>query len=104
MNVQHQPGSELHTAHEDISLLIVEDDEALASYLARVMIDAGYQVFCAHTRAAALAIKPQPLLALVDLGLPPAENRISEGMFLIDALLANDPHTKIIVVTGQDEE
>ena len=98
--------TELHLAHahEDLSLLIVEDDEALASYLARVMADEGYQVFCAHTRAAALAIKPQPLLALVDLGLPPAENRISEGMFLIDALLANDPHSKIIVITGQDEE
>ena len=88
----------------DTALLIVEDDEALASYLARVMTDAGYQVSCAHTRPGALAIKPQPLLALVDLGLPPAESRISEGMYLIDALLANDPHTKIIVITGQDEE
>ena len=86
------------------ALLIVEDDEALAGYLASVMIDEGYRVVCAHTRPEALAIHPQPLLALVDLGLPPAENRISEGMFLIDALLANEPHSKIIVVTGQDEE
>jgi len=88
----------------DIPLLIVEDDESLASYLAEVMKEAGYRVSCAHSRHQALAIKPQPLLALVDLGLPPAENRITEGMFLIDALLANDPHSKIIVITGQDEE
>ncbi len=86
------------------SLLIVEDDEALASYMAEIMTDEGYRVVCAHSRAEALAIRPQPLLALVDLGLPPAENRISEGMFLIDALLANEPHSKIIVVTGQDKE
>ncbi len=86
------------------ALLIVEDDEALASYLASVMIDDGYRVVCARTRQEALEIRPQPLLAMVDLGLPPAENRISEGMFLIDALLANEPHSKIIVITGQDEE
>lgn len=86
------------------ALLIVEDDEALASYLTSAMEGEGYRVVCAHSRQAALAISPQPLLALLDLGLPPAENRISEGLFLIDALLANEPHSKIIVVTGQDEE
>lgn len=89
---------------DNMALLIVEDDEALGSYLANVMMDEGYRVYCAHTRSEALSIKPQPLLALVDLGLPPSENRITEGMFLIDALLASEPHSKIIVVTGQDEE
>jgi DNA-binding NtrC family response regulator len=86
------------------TLLIVEDDEALSSYLASVMSAEGYRVVCASTRQEALAIKPQPLLALVDLGLPPSQNRTSEGLFLIDALLAQDPHSKVIVVTGQDEE
>lgn len=86
------------------ALLIVEDDEALAGYVASVMIDEGYRVACANSRASALQIRPQPLLALVDLGLPPAENRINEGLFLIDALLAYQPHSKIIVITGQDEE
>lgn len=88
----------------EMALLIVEDDEALCSYLASIMEQDGYRVYCAHNRPEALKIKPQPLLALVDLGLPPAENRISEGMFLLDALLASEPHSKIIVVTGQDEE
>lgn len=86
------------------ALLIVEDDPSLASYLASVMEDSGFRVFCAHSRSEALSIHPQPLLALVDLGLPPAESLITEGMYLIDALLANEPHCKIIVVTGQDEE
>lgn len=95
---------QLPCLREEMSLLVVEDDEALASYLACAMTDEGYRVVCADSRQAALAIHPQPLLALVDLGLPPAQNRISEGMFLIDALLANEPHSKVIVMTGQDEE
>lgn len=101
-----QLNSELHLSqeHEVPALLIVEDDVALAGYLAAVMQDEGYRVFCANTRLDALTIKPQPLLALVDMGLPPATNRISEGLFLIDALLANEPRSKIIVITGQDEE
>ncbi|MDD2721766.1 MAG: response regulator [Gallionella sp.] len=101
----HQTGSSPEAAEcAALSLLIVEDDQSLASYLAEVMKAEGYQVVCAHSRHEALSIRPQPLLALVDLGLPPAENRITEGMFLLDALLAHDPHSKIIVITGQDEE
>ncbi|MFA6971569.1 MAG: response regulator [Gallionella sp.] len=100
---QHLTGA-FHADHTLQELLIVEDDEALAGYLASVMIDDGYRVTCAHSRPEAMTIHPQPLLALVDLGLPPAENRTSEGLFLIDALLANEPHSKIIVITGQDEE
>lgn len=106
MTGRHQLTGAFHTALAPVTpaLLIVEDDEALASYLACAMKDEGYRVVCARTRAEALAIEPQPLLALVDLGLPPAENRISEGLFLVDELLANEPHSKIIVITGQDEE
>lgn len=101
-----QSGSAIHATQEQaiLALLIVEDDEALAGYLTCTMIDEGYRTICARNRREALAIRPQPLLALVDLGLPPAENRISEGMFLIDALLANEPRSKIIVTTGHDEE
>ena len=93
-----------HVAREAPSLLIVEDDKALASYLSSVMQDDGYRVHCAHSRPEALEVSPQPLLVLVDLGLPPAQNRITEGLFLIDALLACEPNSKIIVITGQDEE
>jgi DNA-binding NtrC family response regulator len=96
------------TLHESLAsslpaLLIVEDDEALLSYLASVMVTEGYRVHCARTRQEALAIQPQPLLSLVNLGLPPAQNRISEGLFLIDALLARDPMSKIIAIACQEE-
>lgn len=85
-------------------LLVVEDDESLASYLTGSMAGDGYRVSCAHNRLEALSIRPQPLLALIDLGLPPVVNRVSEGLYLIDALLACKPNCKIIVITGQDEE
>lgn len=85
-------------------LLLVEDDPALSSYLAETLQQEGYEVVCADTRAQALAVCPVPALAIVDLGLPPAVSRTSEGLLLIDALLAREPHTKIIVLTGQDEE
>jgi ActR/RegA family two-component response regulator len=106
MNGKYHPNSALNfaNARRELSLLIVEDDEALASYLAGVMKAEGYRVSCARSRSEALSVTPRPLLALVDLGLPPAENRVSEGLFVIDGLLANEPHCKIIVITGQDEE
>ncbi len=86
------------------SLLIVDDDESLSGYLASVMSADGYHTVCARNRTEALSIPSQPLLALLDLGLPPAANRINEGLYLIDTLLAHQPNCKIIVITGQDEE
>ena len=85
-------------------LLIVEDDEDINSHLSSVMQTEGYRVCSAHNRKDALAIMPQPMMALVDMGLPPAVDCISEGLFLIDSLLASEPRSKIIVITGQDEE
>jgi DNA-binding NtrC family response regulator len=96
--------NDAHATRGALELLVIEDDKALSSYLASVMEDNGYHVICAYNREQALQIHPQPLLIILDLGLPPAENRISEGLFLIDALLANEPQSKIIVITGQDEE
>ncbi len=41
---------------------------------------------------------------MIDLGLPPLSNRPDEGLALIGELLAHDPHCKIIVLSGQNEE
>ncbi|MDD5058546.1 MAG: response regulator [Sideroxydans sp.] len=86
------------------TLLLVEDDPALSSYLASALQQEGFKVTSADSRASALAVTPQPTRAIVDLGLPPAASRTTEGLMLIDALLARAPKTKIIVLTGQDEE
>ena len=86
------------------ALLVVEDDADINRHLCCIMAKEGYHACPAHNRKEALAISPQPMLALLDMGLPPAKNHISEGLFLIDALLASEPRSKIIVITGHDEE
>lgn len=95
------------TAPEPIALLLVEDDPALADYLAATLIGEGYAVRLAGDRHGALAAFAQPApapLALIDLGLPPEPSTMTEGLALLDELLATAPQTKIVVLTGQDED
>ena len=88
------------------SLLIVEDDPALSSYLAAALVDQGYQVNQSNNRVSALeflnADNP-PQLLLLDLGLPPAPSSMQEGLTLLDECMRITPAIKIIVLTGQDE-
>lgn len=90
----------------DRNLLLVEDDLALAGYLAAALGDQGYVVLQAHARAEALgylAAATLPGLVLLDLGLPPAPSTMAEGLALLDECLRKSPSTKVIVLTGQDE-
>ncbi|MBS1197538.1 MAG: two component transcriptional regulator, Fis family [Proteobacteria bacterium] len=87
-------------------LLIVEDDPALAAYLVAALGKMGYAVRQAGDRAGALvqfAGSEPPGLVLLDLGLPPQPSTMTEGLRLLDELLQIAPSTKIIVLTGQDE-
>lgn len=89
------------------SVLLVEDDLALSGYLASALRDAGYCVQAAHDRAQALkilAVPQPPALMLLDLGLPPHPGTMTEGLALLDAALRMAPSSKIIVLTGQDED
>jgi putative two-component system response regulator len=82
-------------------VLVVDDDPALASYLARLLAMDGHQVTVAHTGADALArvaVHP-PDLVLLDLGLPGLG-----GIEVCRRLKAN-PTTRLIpvlVLTGED--
>lgn len=89
------------------SVLVVEDDLALCGYLASALRDAGYQVALAHDRPQAMehfGATPPPSLVLLDLGLPPQPSTLTEGLTLLDEGLRQAPGTKIIVLTGQDED
>lgn len=87
------------------SLLIVEDDLALAGYLAATLGDQGYLVQQAHSRTEALSCfgSTPAHIVLLDLGLPPQPSTMTEGLALLDAFLQQAPATKVIVLTGQDE-
>ncbi|MCF6363930.1 MAG: PEP-CTERM-box response regulator transcription factor [Gammaproteobacteria bacterium] len=84
-------------------LLVVEDDPGLQSQL-RWCFE-GYDVIIAGDRQAALAAmqKHRPAVVTLDLGLPPDPANASEGLATLEEILASYPHTKIIVVTGNDD-
>jgi two-component system NtrC family response regulator len=84
-------------------LLVVEDDPGLQAQL-RWCFD-GYEVIIAGDRESALEElrrHPFPVMTL-DLGLPPDASGTSEGFLALEQILEEAPHTKIIVVTGNNE-
>src|SRR5688572_30277502 len=85
-------------------LLIVEDDEEIREQLGWAMADT-YGVHPAgNTREALACVKRQrPPLVTLDLGLPPRPDDAVEGLALLDAILAVDRLTKVIVLTGNSE-
>ena len=86
-----------------MKLLIVEDDSGLQTQL-RWCFE-GYEVIQASDRSGAMAQirRHQPQLVTLDLGLPPDPANATEGLHLLEEILAFSPSTKIIVVTGSDE-
>jgi two-component system NtrC family response regulator len=85
-------------------LLIVEDDPGLQTQL-RWCFSADYEVLVASDRASALEKLAQynPPVVTLDLGLPPDAANASEGLSLLEQILAQAPQTKVIVITGNDE-
>jgi two-component system nitrogen regulation response regulator GlnG len=88
------------------SLLLVDDDPLIGESLAFALAG-DYEVTRAIDRASAVAklrsgLRPE--LALIDLGLPPVAHLPNEGFKLIGDLLAHAPQTRILVLTGQNEE
>src|ERR1022692_503398 len=79
------------------SLLLVDDDAALCDTLGRALAKRGFDVKTALTVEAAskLANESPPGYAVVDLRLPD-----KPGLKLVSTLIALDPHTRIVVLTG----
>ena len=84
-------------------LLIVEDDPALQKQI-RWAFDE-YETLTAADRESALAQvrRYSPPVVTMDLGLPPDPDSPSEGFKLLEQILAGAPHTKVIVLTGQND-
>jgi two-component system NtrC family response regulator len=84
-------------------LLVVEDDDGLCSQYRWAF--PGCAVLMAHgrTQAVALTKRDRPPIALMDLGLPPDPDGVSEGFATLDEILRIAPETKVIVVTGNGE-
>lgn len=84
-------------------LLIIEDDPGLQKQL-RWSFDA-YEVLVAGDREAALAHvrRHEPDVVITDLGLPPDPDGASEGLAILQQVLALAPDTKVIVLTGNQD-
>ena len=84
-------------------LLIVEDDEGLCSQYRWAF--PACEVLMAHARQQAVALvkRESPPVAIMDLGLPPDPDGVSEGFATLEEVLRIAPQTKVIVVTGNGE-
>ena len=91
------------TTERTRALLIVEDDLALQKQI-KWSLDR-FESVTAHDREAAVlqVRRHQPAVVTMDLGLPPDPDSVSEGFKLLEQILALDPDTKVIVLTGQND-
>ncbi len=84
-------------------MLVVEDDPGLQSQL-RWSFD-NYKVHTAADCESAInALKKHaPSVVTLDLGLPPNPGGSTEGYKILQEILSLNPHTKVIVITGNDD-
>ncbi len=84
-------------------LLIIEDDLGLCSQYRWAFPDC--EVLFAHAREQALSVaaKERPPVVIMDLGLPPDPDGVSEGFATLDGLARQTPETKVIVATSHDD-
>ena len=89
------------------TLLIVDDDPLIVETLTFVL-QQDFNVLVADARPVAIELlrstSTPPDLILVDLGLPPFPHRPDEGFALIGEILAHAPETRIVVLSGQNDE
>jgi two-component system NtrC family response regulator len=85
-------------------LLIVEDDPALQKQM-QWAFD-GYETIVAADREAAIAQlrRFEPAVVTMDLGLPPHPDDPTEGLALLEEIHTLAPDTKVIVLTGQNDQ
>jgi two-component system response regulator RegA len=90
-------GAAFHRTADKPSLLLVDNDIALCESLAKEFAARGFEVRVAHTanQATRLVDVDPPQCAVIALKLADAS-----GLKLVSALLALDPHMRIVVLTA----
>jgi two-component system, NtrC family, response regulator AtoC len=89
-----------------ITVLVVDDDEAVRRQLYWALDEEEYRVLEAGTRAEASELLEHEKIDVVlsDLRLPPAPDDISEGLAIIEAARAQQPPVPVVVVTGSESK
>jgi len=85
-------------------LLIVDDDEQILRQI-RWALSEEYSVYTASERRSAIDLfqKENISVALLDLGLPPHPREATEGLLILEELIALNPLVKVIIVSGNSE-
>lgn len=85
-------------------LLIIDDDLGIQKQLKWSLSD--YDVVLAGDRETAISAvrRHEPKVVTLDLGLPPDETNASEGLACLQEILTIAPHTKVVVITGNDDK
>ncbi len=85
-------------------LLIVEDDPALQKQMQWAFDK--YETIVASDRESAIVQlrRYEPAVVTMDLGLPPHPDDPTEGLQLLDEIHTMAPDTKVIVLTGQNDQ
>ena len=86
------------------TLLIVEDDPGLQSQM-RWCFNDDVEVHMASDRESAISLlrRHEPKVVTLDLGLPPDPGGSTEGFKTLEEILQLAPATKVIVITGREE-
>ncbi len=85
-------------------VLVVDDDLGIQKQLKWCLTD--YELAFADDRASAITAlrRHEPSVVTLDLGLPPDSTNASEGLKTLEEIIALAPHTKVIVVTGNNDK
>jgi two-component system NtrC family response regulator len=85
-------------------LLIIEDDKDIVTQL-KWGLSKDYYVLTAVDRETAINLirKEKPNVVTLDLALPPVPDSTKEGFLCLRDILEETPHTKVIVITGNDD-
>lgn len=105
-------GAEIQKLRKDknsqYTILLVEDDFALRVVLKSVLEIQGFNILETDSKLGAMEVLDQDdtliHVMILDLGLPPKAHTTEEGLDVIRQTAAAMHSTKIIVLTGQDEE
>ena len=84
-------------------LLIVEDDPGLCAQYRWAFPACRVVIANDREQAERTARKEQPSAVLLDLGLPPDAEGISEGFATLEALRQQDPNLPIVIASGQGQ-
>ena len=87
------------------TILIVDDDEEIRTQMKWALAE-NYSIQIASNRQEAIekAKANEPLVTLLDLGLPPSPNDTKEGLAALSEILEWKASAKVIIVSGQGEK